>query len=261
MRAPLLAFFATIALLGAAPPPGITQIGDDGVVRTPLRDGVPLIVKCPRGTTCDIALEKGETVNDVVCSRSRQAYGDGWIVDEGRQATTPMIYVTPDTGTVTANLIVTTSRRRYVFFLLPSENGSSSSNSARVRTSFGFIFNSDPTAAGSPSPSPSPTPEPTDSAFESCGQTPFVPRAIRRVGDLTYIDLPEGYYALPDVVAFEPDRNVNPCKTHTSGKMVPVGHTYDPEHRTIVVQGLFPALMLYVGEKPHQQSIFIVRPK
>jgi hypothetical protein len=258
---PLAAIAALLAFVAAAPP-GITQIGDDGVVRTPFRDGVPLVVKCPQGNTCDIALEKGETVNDVVCSRSRQSYGDGWIIDEGHQGATPMIYVTGDTGTIAANLIVTTSRRRYVFFLVPAVTGTSAVQTAQVRTSFGFIFNTDPTPASSASPAPTPSPLPSDTAFEVCGAAaPFAPRTVRRVGDLTYIDLADGYYPLPDVVAFELDKNVDPCKTYTSGRMVPVGHTYDPDKRTIVVLGLYPTLMLYVGQKPHQQSLLVVRTK
>lgn len=255
---PLAAIGALVAFIAAAPP-GITQIGDDGVVRTPFRDGVPVVVKCPRGNTCDIALEKGETVNDVVCSRSRQSYGDGWIIDEGHQAATPMLYVTADTGTIPANLVVTTSRRRYVFFLVPAVNGTSPAQTAHIRTSFGFLYGIDP-AQASASPAPTPSPVPSDTAFEVCGAAaPFAPRTVRRIGDLTYIDLAEGYYPLPDVVAFEPDKNVDPCKTYSTGRMVPVGHTYDPDKRTIVVQGLYPALMLYVGEKPHQQSLLIVR--
>lgn len=222
----------------AAPVPPTTIV--DGVVRYPFADGTPAKIYCSPGTTCDLALERGEIIHDVVCPGSTRRLGKtGWSVDLG-SGDRPYIYVTPTASSPTTNLIVTTNRRRYTALLIATTS---------EHASYAIV----PRATPAPEaiPTTTPTPPVSDRAFDVVGTARFRPVSVRREGDLTYIELPDGYYPQPDVAAIE--------DTAPNGKLVPVGWSWDRDARTLVVQGIFPTLALYVGEGKNQTRVIIRR--
>lgn len=250
-----VALAAGPALAQPIVPTTVTQ----GVVRYPWVDGVPARIYCTPGMTCDIGFEAGEEIQDVVCAMNAKTLGPrGWVIDQGSQGSRPFIYVTGSAFSPTANLIVTTNRRRYTALLIAQPSSHLSyAISARLP-------DPSPAPSSAPTPAPSPTPRIVDYDFDVYGNAPFFPKWVRREGDLTYIILRDGRYAQPDVATYRISDGHHPSgcpgRDHQDARMAPVGYEPAPnDPHTLVVQGLYPALVVYSGDGASQQCFFVFR--
>jgi hypothetical protein len=247
-----------LAALPAAAQPIVPTTVTQGVVRYPWVDGVPARVYCTPGMTCDIGFEAGEEIQDVVCAMSAKTVGArGWIIDQGSQGSRPFIYVTGSAFSPTANLIVTTNRRRYKALLIAEP-------SAHLSYAIAARATDASPAPSSPTPVPSPTARAIDYDFDLYGNAPFYPKWVRREGDLTYIVLRDGLYAQPDVASYRVDDGHHPSgcpeRDHQEARMAPVGYVPAPnDPHTLVVQGLYPALVVYSGDGANQRCFYVFR--
>ena len=226
---------------------------DGGVVRYTWIDGVPAFIYCQADRTCDIALPKGETPIDVACPGSTKRIGQtGWTIDLGH-GDRPYIYVTPTESSPTTDLIVTTRTRRYTALLIPKYTAT---------ISYEIDAPAPPPAAPLASPTPnldlipieSATPTSSDTKFtvDNSMHAPFAPTVSpERIGELTIIQLPSGYYAQPDVAQYD--------EQGKTWQIIPVGWSWEPDTHRFIVQGVFPALVLYVGDGKDQVRVIIRR--
>lgn len=254
---PLLAASAiavAAATAASAQPVAIRPVQiDGGVVRYSWVDGVPAQIYCQVDRTCDIGMPKGEKLVDVASPGSTKRIGpNGWTIDLGH-GDRPYIYVTPAESSPTTDLIVTTNLRRYTFLLIPKYTAT---------ISYTIEPPTPPPAAPLASPTPnldlipieSPTPTTSDTKFtvDNSMRAPFAPTVSpERIGELTIIQLPAGYYAQPDIAQYyEHGKN---------WQIVPVGWSWEAETHRFIVQGVFPALVLYVGDGKDQIRVIIRR--
>jgi hypothetical protein len=215
----------------------------DGLVNYTWRDGVAAKIVCPPERTCDIRLtsESPKDIRDIVSPGSTKNIGQyGWTIDQG-SGEAPYIYVTPVEGSPVTNLIVTTRKHRYSMTLIPT-----------FSTHTSYAIEDRPTPG--PNPTPTPTPVPTDYLFtiDDPMHAPFVPTVLpEREGDLTIVTLPPGYYAKPDIAQYD--------EHGKHWEIVPIGESWDPDRNAYVVTGIYPALVLYVGDGKDQVRVIIRR--
>ncbi len=226
----------------------------DGVVTYPYLDGVPVRVVCAADTTCDLRLQRGEAIRDIVSPASTKRIGrDGWLIEQGSGGcehsakavvaeSCAYLYITPSASSPQSNAIVTTTRRRYTLRLIPLRSDF---------TSYAFAYaDRAPTAPG-----PTATPRAVDHEFTIAGDAAFRPIDVERDGDLTRIAFdPKVATTHPDVIEVR--------KSHQpkgADALVPVGWTYEDATHTLVVAGIFPTLMLYTGTGAERTKVLISR--
>jgi len=156
---------AGVRLTATASPQTFAVIRE-GVVHYAFVDGVPATIVCTPGLTCDLALERGEEIQDIVCARSTHNLPQiGWTIDLGSQGNRPYLYLTPTPASPPANLIITTNRRRYVANLIaqPTKHLSYAFDTATSARASDLAPKVAPSS--SPLPSPSATPRTVDEKF------------------------------------------------------------------------------------------------
>lgn len=195
-------------------------------------------IDCSPTVTCAISLLPGDEIQDIVSPGSVKRFNKtGWIIDQGAQGNTPYIYITPQVPNFNTTLFVTTKGHAYAMNLLAHDHVAHWLYAFDRRAT-------PPPATPTPAPSATPTATPAPDIFRiTLGR--FRPSSVTREGNETIILLPPGDYPMPDVVAIEGDATI------------PVPHSDDPDKRTITVHGIYPTLLLYVGEGKQRQSVEI----
>lgn len=224
-----------------------------GVVHYSWVDGVPAMIYCQTDRTCDIGLPKGETPVDIACPGSTKRIGpSGWTIDQGH-GDRSYIYVTPAAGSPTTDLIITTKTRRYTALLIPKYTATIS-YSIDAPAASPTVPQASPTPNLDLIPIESPTPTTSDTKFtvDNSMHAPFAPTVSpERIGELTIIQLPAGYYAQPDIAQY--------YEHGRAWQIIPVGWSWESDTHRFIVQGVFPALVLYVGDGKEQVRVIIRR--
>lgn len=237
----ILALLPLFALGVAGVPTG--TIDKEGVVRFAYDYGQPPAIVCAPTITCDLELQSGEVVGDIVSGDSvRRDPAAGWIIAQGMQGSVPHIYVSPMKPSGITNLLVTTNRRPYALYLVAT------TTSHVQHWRYGFAYPAPPAiAVVSPAPEPTATatPQPRNYGFNVGGNAPFRPRSVYSVGDETYVELPDGDYARPTVVAVQ------------NGQRIPIAANFESEANRLVIFGDYPHLLLYVGDGKNEQHVTV----
>ena len=174
MKLALLALAPLIVAAGAAVPAG--TVDKQGVARFAYDYGRPPAIVCAPSITCDIELDRGEIVGDIVSGDSiKRDAQSGWIIAQGKQGLIPHIYVSPQKEHGLTNLLVTTNRRPYALYLVAT-------TAANVKTwRYGFTYADNVVAIASPAPSASseavdtPSPTPRNYGYNVSGDARFSP--------------------------------------------------------------------------------------
>ena len=121
MRQAMLALLITgscVALLGANVPTSSGMLDSTGVLRFRYAEGATASLVCAPSFACDLVLQPGEVIEDVVSGNSIKRNPQGWIIAQGVQGNTPHVYLMPQTTSGLTNLIITTTKHSYAFYLV-----------------------------------------------------------------------------------------------------------------------------------------------
>lgn len=206
---------------------------------------MPTILASPM-QVCDVELEPGEEVNDVVVGDSAR-----WMVDTGTSGDTTHLFIKPVDAGLETTAVVTTDRRVYHLRLVSQKSGHTPyvgfvyADSIKTRASGKSSKKAEKERKAHMAESPGVDMSGLNFGYEVKGKASWKPVRVFDDGRQTFIHLPPKISEMPVLLARRKGENV----------LV----NYRSDNGNLVVDGLFDELALLLGVGRNREEVRIIR--